>query len=278
MSSDHKSQLNDALFRILEPLAHLCIRQQVSNSELEEMIRLAFVQAAQSRKNDSEAEINNTRIGVLTGLNRKEVSRLKAILKDRPRLVEITPSRAQKVVNGWLKDAEFLDSKNKPRHLLIRNKKDGVEYGSFAALANRYGCDLRYLGILQELMIARVIEYVDDDTVALVNHAYIPYEDDIEKIKLLAKSVSDLFNTALHNIESKEDKRIQRQVMYSRIDEEYVEDLRDYINTNSQDFLELLNAELANKKNLSKRRTNTRKKAIGFGIYYVEKELIEKNE
>jgi len=42
------------------------------------------------------------------------------------------------VVHGWLNDAEFLDKKNTPLVLPIKNTKKGKEFGSFVALVKRY--------------------------------------------------------------------------------------------------------------------------------------------
>lgn len=276
MSSDPKSQLKNALNRIIGPLARLCIRQGVSNSEIEEMIRLAFVEAAVSSKGDSEKELSNNRIGVLTGLNRKEVSRLKAVLAEKgPGLVKMPLSRAQIIVNAWLNDDEFRDSRKKPRILPIRNKKDDVEYASFVALVNRHGRDFSYSAILQELTINKVVEYVDNDNVMLINHAYIPHANDMERIEFIAKSVADLFNTGLYNLDEDDINvsRYQRQVTYSQIDERFVDELRKYIKLSAQELNDEFAVELNKKKRQSKRTSKGKTKTIGFGLYYIEKDL-----
>jgi len=281
LSSDQTTELINALNRIIGPLARLCIRQKISNSELEEMIRLAFVEAALTNHQNGETEITNNRIGVLTGLNRKEVSRLKSILDEGGSgLAKMPPSRTQKIVNGWMNDKEFRDSKKRPRTLPILNRKDGVEYGSFKALVNRYGSDLRYLGILQEMLIDKVVESDDKEHITLVNHAYIPHKNEIEKVGTAAKHVADLFNTALYNLDQKEveTKRYQRQVAYSQIDERYAGELEELIKLNAQELLEMLAAELNKKRKQSKRTSNGKKKTIGFGVYYIEKDLDNDND
>jgi len=110
LDSDHQTQLIDALSSILEPLARLCIRHEVTYAELMELARMSYVQTAQSHFALPDSEMTNARIAVLTGMSRRHVKHVKEMLCDADVKTEPALNRAQRVVHGWLNDAEFLDT------------------------------------------------------------------------------------------------------------------------------------------------------------------------
>lgn len=273
MESDHQTQLITALSSILEPLARLCIRHEVTYAELMELARMSYVQTAQSHFQLPDSEMTNARIAVLTGMSRRHVKHVRDMLSSQDEKTEPALNRAQRVVHGWLNDAEFLDKKNTPLVLPIKNTKKGKEFGSFVALVKRYSGDVSYGAILDELNHASVTRQPDEHTVSLINNAYVPFKSDAEQIRIIGKSVTDLFNAALHNIEAdKNNKRLQRQVVYSHIDEELVDDLQTFIEEHSKQLIDKLNARLAKAKSKSG-KNNGNIKRVGFGVYYVEDDI-----
>ena len=273
MDSNHQKNLTDALSSILEPLARLCIRHEVTYAELMELARMAYVQTAQAHFQLPDSEITNARIAVLTGMSRRHVKHVKEMLSNQDEKTEPALNRAQRVVHGWLNDAEFLDKKNTPLVLPIKNTKKGKEFGSFVALVKRYSGDVSYGAILDELNHALVTRQPDEHTVSLINNAYVPFKSDAEQIRIIGKSVTDLFNAALHNVEGeKNNKRLQRQVVYSHIDDELIDDLQMMIEEHSKQLIDTLNARLAEAKEKSGKNSANLKR-VGFGVYYIEDDI-----
>jgi len=60
---------------------------------------------------------------------------------------------AQKVLEGWSRDAEFCTKNGKPRRLSM-----GSGSGSFASLAHRYSGDIPPRATLEELLRLRSVE------------------------------------------------------------------------------------------------------------------------
>jgi len=264
---------------MLRPLIRLCIRHEVTHAELTELVRLSYVDVAYDHFSIPEVEMTISRVAVLTGLSRKEVVRLREALDQSQVLAQQKPNRAQRVVHGWLNDAEFIDEKGIPRTLPIKNRQDGKEQGSFVSLVKRYSGDVTYGAILDELNHIGVTEQPDESNVALVNYAYVPHQDDLEQVRVIGTSVSDLFNTALHNIAPETDeKRFQRQVVYSHIDESLIDDCRKVIAEKAQELLETLNSTLAEAKAKSAKNRSGKLKRIGFGMYHIESETQKSNE
>jgi len=267
---------------MLRPLVRLCLRSEVTNAEFSELVRLTFVEVAYERYSIPDVEMTLSRAAVLTGLSRKEVGRIRDVLKQSDALAKQSPNRAQRVIHGWMNDAEFIDGNGLPLTLPIKSKKNGKEYGSFVSLVKRYSGDVTYGAILDELNHIGVTKQPDEKAVALVNYAYVPHQDDLDQIRVIATSATDLYDTALHNIDSNvADKRFQRQVVYSHIDESLVAELQQSIAHKAQELLESINKTLAIAKKKSGNIESENLKRIGFGMYYFENKSIRseiKNE
>lgn len=276
MNSDYRSSLMQALRRILLSLTRLCIRHDVTYSDLTELTRLSYVEAAQKHFRLPDTEMTNARIAVLTGMSRRHVKHVKELLENHDECLPPPQNRAQRVVHGWLNDAEFLDKNKAPLVLPLKNNNAGKEVGSFVALVKRYSGDVSYGAILDELNHARVTEQPDENTVSLVTRAYIPYKSDSEQIRVIGKSVSDLFNTALHNIES-EKKRLQRQIVYSHIDAQIADECKAMIEESAKELIDKLNARLVEAKRETNQTDCKDLKRVGFGVYYIE-DLMEKEK
>jgi len=232
---------------------------------------MTYVQVAYERYGIPGIDMSMSRAAVLTGLSRKEVGRLREALANSDYSSKQIPNKAQSVSHGWLNDAEFTDDNGLPLTLPIRQKKRGKEHGSFVALVKRYSSDVTYGAVLDELNHIGVIEQPDENTVTLVNYAYVPHQDDLETVRIVTTSVTDLFETGLHNISSDvDDKRFQRQVVYSHIHESLVEELKSSVEKKAQTLLETLNKEMAVAKKKSANKNSEELRRIGFGMYYFD--------
>ncbi len=285
MTLEHKEKLASAVALILRPLVRMLIRHEFTHTELTELVRQTYVSVAYDEYGIPEREMTVSRAAVLTGLSRKEVVRLRELLEQDEALVRQKPNRAQRVVHGWLSDPEFLNSKKKPLILPIKNKKKGKEFGSFVALVKRYSGDITYGAVLDELNHVGVTDQPDPDTVRLANSAYIPRKDELEQVRVIATSVTDLFNTALYNIDAPDnEKRFQRQVVYGAVTDELSAEFREFAIEQSSPFIEELNQFLAKKRNSAttgkakpaKASAGKGTKRVGFGIYHFEEDSKKK--
>lgn len=276
LADEHKIQLARAVSQMLRPLVRLLIRHEFTHAELTELVRQTYVGVAYDDFSIPEQEMTVSRVAVLTGLSRKEVVRLNEALENNEALTKPKPNRAQRVVHGWLSDTEFLDKSGKPKDLPVKQKKSGREFGSFVALVKRYSGDITYGAVLDELNHVGVTAQPDEDTVRLVNSAYVPRKDELEQVRVISTSVTDLFNTALHNMDADDDStRFQRQVVYSNMPEEAAEEFRQFAADEATPFIEELNKFLSKKAKASKAKSGKKQASgsrsrVGFGIYHFE--------
>lgn len=145
----------EALFR---PLARVLADEGVSSPEAESLLRAVCVhQAAEAQKRP-----NASRIAFLTGLSRKEVSR---ILNDPPRVNPAWKGRchlANKVLTAWYTDRAFVHD---GRPLLLPIKATQRKRPSFWMLARRYAPDVYPGLILRELSRVGALEKSRDGRV-----------------------------------------------------------------------------------------------------------------
>ena len=266
MSESLKLTLAKAMVGILRPMIQLMIRFEVTHLELSELVRQTYVEVADNEFAIEGEEMTASRVAVLTGLSRKEVVRLRALLEDNTISLKQKPNRAQRVVQGWVGDKEFLDRKKHPKVLPLKGAK-----GSFVSLVKRYSGDITYGAVLEELNRTGVTSQPDKSSVALVNPAYIPHEDDLEQVRILTMCVADLFNTGVWNIDADiDEKHFQRQVTYNLMDRNAAHEFRLYSTEKASELMVDLNRFLAKRRAKKGKKTQGKSMRVGMGIYYLE--------
>lgn len=266
MSESLKLSLAKAMVSILRPMIRLLIRFEVTHLELSELVRQTYVEVADNDFAIEGEEMTVSRVAVLTGLSRKEVVRLRMLLEENTTSLKQKPNRAQRVVQGWLGDKEFLDRKKNPKILPIKGPK-----ASFVSLVKRFSGDITYGAILEELNRTGVTSQPDENSVELINPAYIPHADDLEQVRILSMCVADLFKTAVSNVDADiDDKRFQRQVTYNLLDKNSAHEFKVYSTEKATDLIADLNKFLAKKRSKAGKKTQGKSMRVGMGIYYLE--------
>ncbi len=266
MSVSHKNIIARAIVSILKPLVRVLIRNEVTHAELTELVRQTYVQVAYDAYAIPDQEMTVSRAAVLTGLSRKEVVRLKGIIDGEEPLVKPAPNRAQRVVHGWLSDKDFLSTKKQPRVLPVKGDKS-----SFQSLVQRYSGDITYGAVLDELNLIGVTELTANNKVRLINRAYIPHKDELEKMRVMSVCVADLFETAVYNIENPGKKPLfQRQLVYSGIEDSLAAKFRNLSSEKATELFDLMNTLLSSGRDKSSAGERASGKRVGLGIYYFE--------
>lgn len=280
MSESYKSILGKAVITILKPLLRVLIRNEITVADFAELCRQAYVDVAYEHFRLEGRKLTHARIAVLTGLSRKEVKRLSELRESQGLQIKATPNRAQRVVNGWISDSEFMDSNGQANALPLQGEK-----ASFAALVARYSGDITLGAILDELIRIGVVSRDESDVIRLLALGYVPQADELEKIGVMATCAADLLDTAVHNIDhGKDDPKFQRQVVYPRLSSEAVARFREQSAELSASYLQQLNRLLAkaqsdestvDESTVIEHSADDDKSAphyrrVGFGIYYFD--------
>ncbi len=173
--------MNSVLSRLFQPLARLAIAKGMRFGDVAEQLKRAYVGVARDL---AEPKASVSRISVMTGLQRRDVSRL---LENAGQPGQTRPNALSRLVALWL--ARF-DGAPLPHH--------GAE-GSFDALARSIRRDVHPKSLLQELIAAGTAE-VDSDVVRLLKAAHVPLKGSEAQIEYLGKNVGDHFAVAVGNV------------------------------------------------------------------------------
>ena len=270
METDSNTKIGRAIITVLKPLLRVLIRNKITVADFSELARQAYVDVAYEHFGIPGKKLTFARIAVLTGLSRKEVVRLDKLRASQGTLTRPSPNRAQRVVNGWIGDAEFLTKKGLPRVLPLQGDRS-----SFAALVARYSGDITLGAVLDELIGAGVASRDSRDRIHLLSLGYIPQADELEKIQVMATCAADLLSTAVHNMEHGDvDPKFQRQVTYPSISPAQTENFRRKSAELSAIYLQELNQLLAKARDESGAEQldggAAESRRVGFGIYYFD--------
>ena len=266
MKSVEQSKLVKAILRLVRPIVRILIRNEVSHAEFTELAKQAYVQEAYKHFALPGRKMTYARVSVLTGLHRKEVVRINELSADASIPLQAQPNRALRVVNGWLTDGEFSDQ-GIPKVLPLNG-----DASCFRSLVERHSGDISMGAVLDELKRVGVVEMLGKDRVKLATKGYIPQDDELKKLEIIGISASDLLQTAIHNLELKDEKpRFQRQVVHTHVPHDLADAFKVISEKEALELLQRLNSYLSE----NQKRTNSENpsgRRIGLGIYYINSE------
>lgn len=207
---------------------------------------------------------------MITGLSRKEVSRVKKIDSTEDDDITQKYNRAARVISGWVRDTDYSNN-GKPVDLPLES--DDV---SFASLVKKYSGDMPARAILDELINVKAVT-VKDREVKLLTNAYVPSEGETEKIQILGSDVALLISTIEHNISNKSEPAFyQRKVAYDNLPEEALARFRELSHNDAQKLLEKMDSYLSEQdRDTNPNSKGKGRKKAGLGIYYFEEDVFE---
>ncbi len=266
MMSDEQTNavLRVALFRVLKMLAKVAIRYGVSAGTVTELVRRAFVEAAEETLAVNNKKPIITRVCTVTGLYRKEVVRIKALPPVDSVDVDDRYNRSARVISGWVRDHDFCTRAGRPAVLTMDGSKN-----SFAELVRRYSGDMTPRSVLEELTRLNAVKVTGNQSVKLLNRAYVPSNDEHAILQIIGNDTADLIETITFNLDQPiENRRFQRRVAYLHIPVRHAGPFQDYAATESQKLLEKLDRWLA-RRDTDHPSLGTPGVRLGLGIYQI---------
>ncbi|CAA0078836.1 Uncharacterised protein [BD1-7 clade bacterium] len=206
------SIIQSAIGKLLKPLVVLLLRSSVSYQQASEWLKIAFIEAAEEI-GPQDKPATTSWIATVTGLNRKEVKRIRDQgAGDADDAIDRSPpvNRAQRVINQWMTDPDYLQSDGEPSALAFDG--DGV---NFSTLVKKSSGDMTPRAVANELERQGVIEITSTQTLQLIQQGYFPPPGSDKQWVLAGQSAADLITTLSHNLQvDTEDARFQRMVSY----------------------------------------------------------------
>ncbi len=263
MGTTLQQTLFRALLVLLRPLVRILLRNGIAYGSFAELVKKTYVDVAFDAFAPEGRKQTISGVSALTGLTRKEARRLRELAKPADNSSEQRYNRAVRVISGWVNDAEFQDSKGEPAELPVEG-----EHGSFAALVKKYSGDVTTRSMLSVLAAASSVEKTNE-RVRLLEHAFVPGKDPVEKLHILGSDVGELIATIDHNLTAGHDElRFQRKVFNHRVDPQAVAEFRALSAEKAQALLEELDAWLSKHETPS----DAEGRYVSLGIYFYEDE------
>ena len=268
METPFNKALSAAILRMLRPLVRVLLRNGVSYKGFADLAKWVYVDVASKEFGVPGRKQSDSRISVVTGLTRKEVSRVKGIDTPDDSDAERQYNRAARVIGGWLRDSRFSTQDGLPKLLAF----DGAE--SFSELVKSYSGDMTARSILDELVRVGAVERTQEGNIRLLVSAYVPVGNDAGKLHILGTDVALLIGTIDYNMQETQDQpRFQRKVAYDNLPAEALPKLRELSHEHGQALLQEIDRYLSQQdRDINPNVQGTGRKHAGIGIYYFEED------
>lgn len=257
-----------AIRQLLKPLVGLLIRHGIPHKTFAEYAKQAYADVAAKEFTVPGRKPSVSRVSLLTGLTRKDVSRLLKSPTDSSEPAD-RYSRAARVITTWVREPDFHDPHGQPRTLSAEGE-DG-----FAGLVRRSLIDVPSRAVLDELLRVEAVVAEPDGRLHLVNRAYVPHAGDSEKLEILGTDVADLVASIDHNLTHPANEAFfQRKVAYDNVVASCLPELRTRVGANAQALLESFDRFLAqHDQDLTPEASGDGGKRAVIGIYYREHDM-----
>ena len=197
---------------LLAPLARLAVARGMRFAVAEDLFKRAFVHAAR-HAHGAGGTRDVSRVATTTGLTRREVTRLSG---DIPASAVLRRSPATEIFTRWTSSRKLRSKSGEPRPL----PRQGAA-PSFEALAQSVTRDVHPRSVLDELCrlgLARLD--ANTDTVHLLQHAFVPRDDEARMVEFLGHNVGDHLSGAVANVLAEKRKHFEQAVFADELSDE----------------------------------------------------------
>ncbi|HVN86872.1 MAG TPA: DUF6502 family protein [Candidatus Binatia bacterium] len=263
-----------AIRRLLQPVARQLIAYGVTFPAFTQLMKEIYVDVAEQQFALPFKRQTDSRVALMTGLNRKEVAHL------RERLAKPNSAPSERVledgivthaIGRWMAGPPYATPDGHPRQLSYESSKRHEP--SFARLVQDLGIDLPVRAVLDELLRVGAAELLPSGDVVLKREAHVPLADAEGKFALLGSDPSELFSTIVHNVEHPDDPRLQRKVVYDNIGADALDRLRAEASRIGEEFTRRANSLLASyDRDRHPDASSGTRTRVALGAYYFEEE------
>ena len=265
-----RQSLFAAVTKLLRPLIRILLRNGIPYGIFADLAKRVYVDIAADEFGIPGRKQSISRISIITGLSRKEISRVNLLPEQRDEDATERYNRAARVISGWVRDRDFLDDQNHPAELRMEGSGP-----TFNELVRRFSGDVPARAVLDELLHVGAVERVGTHSIRLIQRAYLPKTDEASMLDILGTDVQALISTIDHNLRSRtQESFFQRKVAYDNLPVEIVQELRRLSSSRGQTWLEELDRWLAQQdRDINPSVGGSGRIRAGVGIYYFEEEL-----
>lgn len=226
--------LVESVARVLRPLIRVLIARGVRYPELCDWIKVHYLTVAERDFQLDGKRVTDSRLHVLTGLQRKDIKALRARQAD-PTTTPQSAGPVARVIATWLADIEQGGAQSMPRL---------GDAPSFEALVARVSRDI-HARTIQDELVHQGLARVEGDDLRLIADAYVPSDDDPALLAYLGANLGDHAEAAVSNVQTSDAPFFERAVHYNHLTPAAISELDALSRDMMGDALQTLNARAA---------------------------------
>ncbi|MCB0352586.1 MAG: hypothetical protein KDD64_03650 [Bdellovibrionales bacterium] len=254
---------------LLRPVLRLCVRNSLKLQEIVEMVKLVLIQVAKEELSRKDQPVSESKLSVITGVHRKDVSRLEKAGGDYKR----PDNQIAKVMTQWQCDQRFTTKAGKPRMLDCSGKTS--EFADLVASVN--GRDVSSYSILFEMERMALVER-SGTKLRLKGRDFILGGDLESGFRVLAEDTNDLISAVEENLfEESAEKNLHLRTEFDRIPLEKLESAKKWLleqgslfHKRARRYFSTLDLDTSPKSNSKKDRACGR---VALGTFGITEEL-----
>jgi hypothetical protein len=265
-SNKNKHTVVKAFRLILDPLVRILLRSGVTWKEASEVCKATFVDVATREFGLHGRPTNISRVSIMTGLGRRDVSRLRKSLADEEP-VDLAPmNRATRVLAGWHTNPDFLTPSGKPRDIRFEEGRF-----NFSMLAGQYAGDIAPVTMLRELIRVGAVLEKPNGLLRAVKRYYMPLSVDPEAVYRAGSVLEDLGNTIDYNLVREPDAPTRFEGRATNFNIRAVDEkaFRAFLEEEGQGFLERADDWLTQHESSQEIQGKYRIVKLGVGVYQI---------
>ena len=265
-SKELRARVLDALGRLLEPIALLLLKSGITWREFADLAKVKFVQVATNEFGIRGRPTNASRVAILTGIDRRDVRKLRTASSEQPLFAPGFMSKPTQVLDGWFHDPDFRAASGGPRELQVSEGDD-----SFAALVRRYVPGIPHVAMIKELRAVGAIEELPDGRLRALKRNYIPRELTDNQIRIWGSVLEDVGTALEHNLMRKpsERPRFERRALSLTVERKALPEFEAFLAAEGQAFLERIDDWLAAHQADSSGEDTAPTLRLGVGMYQI---------
>jgi hypothetical protein len=255
---------------MMRPMSRFLIRNGLGFKEFAEIAKESLVETASQDYGIRGRKTNVSRTAVLTGLTRKEVTRIRRALREQEASDQIPIGRPAKVLDAWHNMKGFQASDGSPIDLPF---DDGDP--SFCTLVRTAGGDIPPRAMLKELVQSGAVITLPGERFRVVSKTFIPDIADPESIKAAGQAVFDLMSTLNNNlfVESSQEALLERRVFGDGFSQQDARKFRRLATIEGEKLLEMLNDWITTQESVRKQPFEESEGIrLGLGIFLFEED------
>lgn len=263
MDTSSQPWLASAFQRLLRPLVGIALRNGVMYREFASWCKHAYVDVAASEYGKGGRPTNQSRIALMTGIDRKQIKRLRedtaAGAGDAERRAS-RPGHLSRVLTEWFTDPRYLQGDGSPAPL-TRSR--------LLALCERVGGDIAPSAAARELLDSGTLRR-EGDHYSPARRYYMPQQAEPDALTRSADVIADLTTTVSHNLYRPEGtpSRFEGRATNLNVGEDVLPEFRTFVERRGQKFLEDIDLWLTEREaNRDPDRPTLR---LGVGAYWLQ--------